>query len=512
MSTNAPIRKVLVANRGEIARRIITACRELGIRTVAVYSNADRELPFVYEADEAYPIGAAPASESYLNIPKIIEVARQAGADAIHPGYGFLSENPTFAQACAEAGIRFVGPRPEVIRLLGDKSAAKRVAEQVGVPTVPGFTPTEYVPPETLLEHARAIGFPVLLKAVAGGGGKGMRVVESEADFIPAAESAQREAEGAFGDPRLMLERYIPRPRHVEVQVLGDEYGNIIHLFERECSIQRRHQKIIEESPSPVIDPATRQALTESAVRLAQAVRYTNAGTFEFLVEQTEQGLRFYFLEVNTRLQVEHPVTEMVTGVDLVHWQLRIASGEPLTLTQEAFTMRGHAIEARLYAEDPANDFAPQIGTLTAWYAPHLPGVRIDTGVETGNTITHHYDPMIAKVIAWASDRESACNRLVNALQQMVVLGVRTNLEFLIDLLQHPAFRAGALHTGFLGEHPITPSTDMPPLEVLQALAVLDPLSQRQRGIGRTPATDSLAPPNLWEQLGYWRIGVRTAR
>ncbi len=516
-----PLRKVLVANRGEIARRIISACKELGIQTVAVYSEADEDAPFVSEADFAYPIGGAPASESYLNIPKILEVAQQAGVDAIHPGYGFLAENPIFAQACQDAGIRFIGPRPEVIRLLGDKGEAKRVAEQVGVPTVPGFTPTEDVPLEALLEHARAIGFPVLLKAVAGGGGKGMRIVQSEEEFLPSAESARREAEGAFGDPRLMIERYIPRPRHVEVQILGDEYGNLIHLYERECSIQRRHQKIIEEAPSPILDPETRTALTDSALRLAKAVGYTNAGTCEFLVEETSEGLRFYFLEVNTRLQVEHPVTELITGVDLVHWQLRIASGEPLTLSQDSLPMRGHAIEARLYAEDPTNDFAPQLGTISAWHAPHLPSIRIDAGIIAGNTLTHHYDPMIAKVIAWAEDRQIACNRLLNALQQVIVLGVRTNLEFLIDLLSHPAFRAGALHTGFLEEHPLhkAKQSDIPPQEVLLALALIEPqevllalaliepLTQRQRpvqGISPAPTT------SVWEQIGHWRIGTRS--
>ncbi len=501
------IRKVLIANRGEIARRIISACRELGIRTVAVYSEADQNAPHTYEADEAALLGGALASESYLNIPRLLEIARQSGADAVHPGYGFLAENADFAQACIDAGLVFIGPTPEVIRRLGDKGEAKRLAEQVGVPTVPGYNPAEAVSPEAMLERARAVGFPVLLKAVAGGGGKGMRIVERESDFLDSAESASREAQGAFGDPRLMLERYIARPRHIEVQILGDTHGTVCHLYERECSIQRRHQKIVEESPSPALDDATRQAMTESAVRLAQAVGYTNAGTVEFLLEQTPEGARFYFLEVNTRLQVEHPVTELVTGLDLVHWQLRIASGERLDESVLSASQWGHAIEVRLYAEDPANDFAPSLGTLSAWHAPHLPGVRIDSGVQTGSVITHHYDPMLAKIIAYAPDRPSAIRRLILALEQTAVLGVRTNLTFLIELLQHPAFVAGDLHTGFLKEHaiPTEPSEPVPPPEVLTALALVESLA---RGKGTVSATDSkLSVLTPWQSIGYWRVG-----
>ncbi|MDW8106622.1 MAG: biotin carboxylase N-terminal domain-containing protein [Armatimonadota bacterium] len=498
-------RKVLVANRGEIARRVIHACRELGIRTVAVYSEADANAPFVREADEAYLLGGAPAAESYLNIPRILEIAQRAGVEAIHPGYGFLSENPDFAQACEQAGIVFIGPRAEVIRLLGDKGAAKRAAERAGVPVVPGYTPEGAVAPEALLEAARQLGFPVLLKAVAGGGGKGMRVVDSPDHFVEVAESAAREALNAFGDPRLMLERYLTRPRHIEVQILADQHGTVLHLNERECSIQRRHQKIIEESPSPALDAATRAAICDAAVRLAEAVGYTNAGTVEFLYEQTPNGARFYFLEVNTRLQVEHPVTEIITGVDLVHWQIRIAAGERLDFTPPA--PRGHAIEARLYAEDPDNDFAPSLGTLAVYHQPHLPGVRFDSGVETGSVITHHYDPMIAKVIAHAPDRLSAIRRLVNALEQTIVLGVRTNQAFLIDLLQHPAFVAGDLHTGFLQEHFITAPADTPPVPVLLALAMLEPLTrQRAQQLAATDGRRYVAP-SPWEQLGRWRIG-----
>jgi 3-methylcrotonyl-CoA carboxylase alpha subunit len=495
-------RKVLIANRGEIARRVIAACRELGIRTVAVYSEADADAPFVAEADEAYLLGDAPASQSYLAIDKIVAVAQQAGVDAIHPGYGFLAEHADFAQRCQQAGITFIGPDSTVIRRLGDKGEAKRLAERAGVPILSGFVPQKPLTPEQLLQKARQIGFPLLLKAVAGGGGKGMRIVEAESEFLHAAESASREAESAFGDPRLMLERYLPRPRHIEVQILADQHGTVLHLYERECSIQRRYQKIIEESPSPALDAATRAAITEAAVRIAQAAGYTNAGTVEFLLEETAEGARFYFMEVNTRLQVEHPVTEMVTGLDLVQWQLRIAMGEALPFKQHDILSRGHAIEARLYAEDPGNDFAPSLGRLEVWHTPQLPGVRIDSGVARGAVITHHYDPMLAKVIAWGETREHARRRLLHALQQTAVLGVRTNLALLIEVLAHPDFQAGKLHTRFLHDHPeLMQAAAEPPAEVLVALAML-----ASRPAARPPAMAQPTLPNIWEQLGHWRI------
>jgi 3-methylcrotonyl-CoA carboxylase alpha subunit len=495
-------RKVLIANRGEIARRVMAACRELGIRTVAVYSEVDADAPFVAEADEAYLLGDAPPLQSYLAIEKVLAVAQQAGVDAIHPGYGFLAENAAFAQQCQQAGIVFIGPDSSVIRRLGDKGKAKRLAERAGVPILPGFIPQKPLTPDQLLQEARRIGFPLLLKAVAGGGGKGMRIVENESEFLHAAESASREAEGAFGDPRLMIERYLPRPRHIEVQILADQHGKVMHLYERECSVQRRYQKIIEESPSPALDAATRTAITEAAVRIAQAAGYTNAGTVEFLLEETDQGARFYFMEVNTRLQVEHPVTEMVTGFDIVQWQLRIAMGEALPFEQHDIILRGHAIEARLYAEDPTHDFAPSLGRLEVWHAPQLPGVRIDTGVERGSVITHHYDPMLAKVIAWGETREHARRRLLQALQQIAVLGVRTNLPFLIEVLAHPDFQEGKLHTRFLQEHPeLMQSAAEPPAEVLLALAILT-----SRATPRPSATLQPALPNIWEQLGHWRI------
>lgn len=511
-------RKVLIANRGEIARRIIATCNEMGIHTVAVYSEADKEAPFVREAGEAYLLGDAPPSESYLAIDKILAIARQTGVDAIHPGYGFLAENPDFAEACQQAGVVFIGPDATVIRRLGDKGEAKRLAEQVGVPVVPGFTSPKRLTPEQLLQKARQIGFPLLLKAVAGGGGKGMRIVQAESEFLHAAESAAREAEGAFGDPRLMLERYLLRPRHIEVQILADHHGTVLHLFERECSIQRRYQKIIEESPSPALDAQTRAALTDAAVRLMQAANYTNAGTVEFLLEETPDGAHFYFLEVNTRLQVEHPVTEMVTGLDLVYWQLRIAMGDALPFEQSDIVSRGHAIEARLYAEDPANHFAPSLGTVAVWHTPHLPGVRIDSGVEQGSHITHHYDPLLAKIIASGRDREQARRRLLHALQRMAVLGIRTNQAFLIDVLSHPAFQAGRLHTGFLQEHGLVPSTIVSegradesfgtvshscPPEVLVALALLA-LNEPRRGM---PVATEVSVSDVWRQLGRWRLG-----
>ncbi|MEN3002031.1 MAG: biotin carboxylase N-terminal domain-containing protein [Armatimonadota bacterium] len=499
-------RKVLIANRGEIARRVIAACHEMGLRTVAVYSEADRDAPFVAEADEAYWLGDAPPTESYLAIDKILAIAQQASVDAIHPGYGFLAENADFVQACEQAGIVFIGPKASVIRRLGDKGEAKRLAERVGVPVIPGFIPQKPLPADQLLQQARQVGFPLLLKAVGGGGGKGMRIVPHESEFLHAAESASREAENAFGDPRLMLERYLPRPRHIEVQILADHHGKVLHLFERECSIQRRYQKIIEESPSPALDAETRAAITDAAVRVAQAVGYTNAGTIEFLLEETPDGARFYFMEVNTRLQVEHPVTEMVTGLDLVHWQLRVAMGEPLPFEQGEIVQRGHAIEARLYAEDPANDFAPSLGTIVVWHAPHLPGVRIDAGVEQGSIITHHYDPLLAKIIAWGADREQARRRLVLALQRIAVLGIRTNLGLLIDVLNHPAFQAGRLHTGFLQEHAdlLQPAAETPP-EALVALALITTTAAGTESGARLP-TAQTATPNVWQRLGRWRL------
>lgn len=464
--------KILIANRGEIAVRIIRACRELGIASVAVYSEADRSALHVRMADEAYLLGPAPAAASYLNVDRVIAAAKSSAAQAIHPGYGFLSERAHFAQACRAAGLVFIGPPLEAIELMGSKIAARELAESLGVPVVPGYTGAEQGR-ERLRSEAERIGFPLLIKASAGGGGKGMRTVRSLADFDAALEGAQREAKAAFGDDAVFLERLIERPRHVEIQVLADQHGNLVHLFERECSIQRRHQKIIEESPSSVLLPDIRMAMGESAVRLAKAANYCNAGTVEFLLD--EAG-RFYFLEMNTRLQVEHPVTECVTGLDLVHLQVAVAAGEPLPFQQSDLRQRGHAIEARVYAEDPAT-FLPSTGMLALFVPPQAPGVRNDAGLETGDQVTVHYDPLLSKLIVYAPDRPSAIARLQCALADYTVLGVTTNLPLLQAIARHSAFASGATQTDFLLVNGLTESSFEPqhlPSEVLVAVALAD--------------------------------------
>jgi acetyl/propionyl-CoA carboxylase alpha subunit len=422
----------------------------MGISTVAVYSDADARAPHVRFADQAVHIGAAPSKESYLNIERIIEAVKKAGADAIHPGYGFLSENAEFADACERAGIVFIGPKPDVIRKMGLKSSARSLMMRAGVPVVPGYHDDDQSL-QSLSENGEAIGLPVLIKASAGGGGKGMRVVRDAREFEDAINSARREAEKAFGDGTLLLEKYIERARHIEVQILGDNHGNLVHLFERECSIQRRHQKIIEESPSPVVDSQLRERICETAVAAGRAIGYTNAGTVEFILAPDGE---FYFIEVNTRLQVEHPVTEMITGLDLVKLQIEIAQGKPLPITQEDVRQSGHAIEARLYAEDPSNNFLPATGRLHEWDAPlSSDSLRIDAGVERGSEVGIHYDPLLAKLIAHAADRDTARQRLAHALNDLVVLGVQTNREFLINLLDQPAFASGSYHTEFVDEH-----------------------------------------------------------
>jgi propionyl-CoA carboxylase alpha chain len=445
-----PFNRILVANRGEIALRVMRTCRAMGIATVAVYSDADARAPHVRFADEAVHVGPAPSKDSYLNIEKIIEAAIRTGAEAIHPGYGFLSENADFADACEAAGLTFVGPTAVAIRKMGLKSTARRIMAEAGVPIVPGFD-GEDQSIETLSKNAEAIGLPVLIKASAGGGGKGMRVVRDARELREAIEAAHREAEKAFGDGTLLLEKYIDRARHVEVQILGDNHGNLIHLFERECSIQRRHQKIIEESPSPAVSPELRRRICEAAVAAGRAIGYTNAGTVEFILDPDGE---FYFIEVNTRLQVEHAVTEMITGLDLVKLQIEIAGGKPLSLTQEDIKQTGHAIEARLYAEDPNNGFLPATGTLHEWDAPlSIEGLRIDAGVERGTEVGIHYDPMLAKLIAHGSDRETARRKLAYGLRNLFAPGVQTNREFLIRAIEHPEFASGSYHTGFVDEH-----------------------------------------------------------
>jgi acetyl-CoA carboxylase biotin carboxylase subunit len=452
MESNTPLTgfdKVLVANRGEIARRVIRTLREMGIGSVAVYSDADADAPHVREADEAVRLGAAPSSESYLAIDRILAAARAVGADAVHPGYGFLAENPVFAERCQEQGLVFVGPSAAAIRRMGSKIEAKAIMQEAGVPVIPGFSAVG-LNEHAIAERARELGYPILVKASAGGGGKGMRVVGEQAGLPGALDAARREAQGAFGDDALLIERYFEAPRHVELQIFGDTHGRVIHCFERECSIQRRHQKVIEEAPSPALDAALRSRMAAAAVAAAKAIGYTSAGTVEFVLDRSRA---FYFLEVNTRLQVEHPVTEATTGLDLVRMQIEVAQGSPLALDQEEVALSGHAIEARLYAEDPASDFLPAAGRVALWSVPELPGLRVDSGVEAGSEVGVHYDPLLAKLIAHGATREEARHRLVRGLKQLALGGVATNRDFLVTVLEHPAFRAGELDTHFIERH-----------------------------------------------------------
>ncbi len=440
------VQKVLVANRGEIARRVLRTLRAMGIASVAVYSDADADAPHTAEADEAVRLGPAPARESYLAMDRLLDAARVTGADAVHPGYGFLSENAAFAARCAEAGLTFIGPPVNAIRAMGSKIEAKRLMAAAGVPVIPGAVGSD----DVLLAEAATVGFPALVKASAGGGGKGMRIVRSADGLRDALAAARREAESAFGDGAVLLERYVESPRHIEIQVFADTHGNVVHCFERECSIQRRYQKVIEEAPSVAIDADTRRRMGEAAVTAARTIGYVGAGTVEFVLDASGA---FFFLEVNTRLQVEHPVTEMVTGLDLVRMQIEVARGEPLRVAQTDIALEGHAIEARLYAEDPSNDFLPATGRVALWEPAVLPGVRYDSGVEVGTEVGVHYDPMLAKVIAHAPTRDQAIDRLVAALRRLGVAGVTTNRHFLLAVLEHPGFRAGRFDTHFIAEH-----------------------------------------------------------
>ena len=466
------ISSLLIANRGEIARRIIRTARRMGVRTVAVFSDADAQATHVREADQAIAIGPAPAAESYLKADAILEAAQKSGAQAIHPGYGFLSENAAFAEAVIAAGLVWIGPPPAAIRAMGLKDAAKRLMAEAGVPVTPGYLGDDQSA-ERLAREAEAIGYPVLIKAVAGGGGKGMRKVDRAGDFLAALAAAKREASAAFGEDRVLLETYVARPRHIEVQVFGDQQGQVVHLFERDCSLQRRHQKVIEEAPAPGMDPAVRAAICQAAVRAAEAVGYVGAGTIEFIADAS-QGLRadrIWFMEMNTRLQVEHPVTEAVTGLDLVEWQLRVASGEPLPLAQDQIRLDGCAIEARLYAEAPAAGFLPSTGPLTHFRLPDA--VRVDAAVEQGDEVTPFYDPMIAKLIAHAPSREAAAEQLARACRGVEVWPVKTNAGFLARCLAHPDFIQGEVDTGFiearLGE--LLGSAEPPPAVLAAAVA-----------------------------------------
>ena len=439
-------KKVLIANRGEIAVRVIRACHELGIAAVAVYSDVDRASLHVRKADEAYPIGPASASESYLNITKILDVVERSGADAIHPGYGFLSENAKFARACVDTGVKFIGPTAGAMDAMGSKTRARQAMERANIPFVPG-TSRGLESFEQAEQVAYRIGYPVMLKAAAGGGGKGMRLVHAPQDLKSALEGARSEAERSFGDSEVYIEKAILNPRHIEMQVLADEQGSTVYLGERECSIQRRHQKVVEEAPSPIVDPEMRRRMGEIAVRVAQAAGYTNAGTVEFLVDEQKN---FYFLEMNTRLQVEHPITELVTGLDLVHLQIRIAAGEKLPFTQDEVTIRGHAIECRIYAEDPDNHYFPSPGKITLLLAPSGPGIRRDSGMYEGWTVPMDYDPLLAKLIGYGTDREQAISRLTRALNEYFVGGIKTNISLFRRILRNKDFRAGRLDTGFL--------------------------------------------------------------
>jgi 3-methylcrotonyl-CoA carboxylase alpha subunit len=491
------IRRLLIANRGEVAVRIIRACREARIESVAVYSDADARAVHVREADRAVRIGPASPAESYLSVAALVDAARTTQSDAIHPGYGFLSERSTFARACEEAGLIFVGPPADVIERMGSKIGARALMQSAGVPVVPGRTPEDQTD-AGLLTAARDVGYPVLIKASAGGGGKGMRVVRSDDEGRELVPAARRESEAAFGDGTLYVERVIERPRHVEVQVFADAHGHVVHLFERECSVQRRHQKIVEESPSPALTPALRARMGEAAVAAARASGYRNAGTIEFLLEGQGDDARFYFLEMNTRLQVEHPVTEAVTGVDLVLAQLAVAAGGRLPWTQASLSTRGHAIECRIYAEDPERGFLPQAGPLLLYREPSGPGIRVDSGVEEGGTVGVNYDPLLAKLIASAETRDAAVSRLRAALRAYPVLGIHTNIPFLLRLIDLPAFAEGRLHTGFVDEHLTSligcASPDMP---VFAAAALAD-------GAGASLPSSGPLAPDPWSQLIGW--------
>jgi len=478
-------KKILIANRGEIAVRVIRACHELGIIAAAVYSESDRASLHVLKADEAYLIGPPSPSESYLNIERILEVAKRCSADAIHPGYGFLSENPAFAKACRDAGVKFIGPSPEAIELMGSKTRARQQMEKAGVPFVPGTSHSL----ESLAQASAAaarLGYPVMLKAAAGGGGKGMRLVANKSDLPSALESARSEAQRAFGNNEVYLEKALALPRHIEIQILADEHGNCVYLGERECSVQRRHQKVLEESPSPAVGPEMRATVGALAVRGAQAAGYTNAGTIEFLADSDG---KFYFLEMNTRLQVEHPVTELVTGYDLVHLQIRIAAGEKIPFSQNDVHSRGHAIECRIYAEDPENNYFPSPGEITALSEPAGPGIRVDSGAYQGWNVPLEYDPILAKLIAWGEDRERAIGRLSRALGEYSIAGVKTNLQLFERILSDPEFVAGRTDTGYLERLPTAQAAPTSNQEIAAIAAAVFYTLDSEVGTSKAPAT-----------------------
>ncbi len=497
-------KKILVANRGEIAVRIMRACRELGISTVAVYSEADSQALHVLQADESYCIGAAPPGESYLNIERIIDAANKAGAEAIHPGYGFLAENASFAKSVGDAGLVFIGPPAEAIELMGSKVASRKTVMESGVPVIPGTTASSE-DLALLKAEALKIGFPLLIKASAGGGGKGMRILHQASELDENLQAAMREAKSAFGDPTVYIEKYLEEPRHIEFQVLGDMHGTIINLFERECSIQRRHQKIIEETPSPVVTPVLRSRMGEAAVKAAQACGYYNAGTVEFLVDKNGN---FYFLEMNTRIQVEHPITELVVGIDLVKEQIRIASGEKLHLRQDHLSQRGSAIECRIYAEDAANNFLPSSGKILFCFEPWGPGIRCDSGIYSGCQVSVYYDPILAKLVTWDKDRESARKRMIQALRDYVILGIKTNIPYLIDILEHPRFIDGKIDTDFLPRNmpnwaPREPSDEHIELAIAAAALYEHSFASKPHSASASKTAHATSP---WQTIGAWEI------
>jgi 3-methylcrotonyl-CoA carboxylase alpha subunit len=493
-------RTLLVANRGEIAVRVIRTARAMGLRTIAVYSEADHNAMHVALADEAVLLGPSRARDSYLNIERVIEAAHKSGAEAVHPGYGFLSESADFAQACFDAGLIFVGPTAAMIRMMGSKSGSKMLMERAGVPLVPGYH-GDAQDDATLAEAAKKIGFPVLVKASAGGGGRGMRIVRAAEALSPSVESAKREAKAAFGDDRLLIEKFVENPRHIEVQIIGDSHGNLLSLFERECTLQRRHQKVIEEAPSPTLNATQREAVCAAARKAAAAVNYVGAGTIEFV----SNGKDVFFIEMNTRLQVEHPVTELITGIDLVEWQLRVAAGEPLPLTQDQISLNGHAIEARIYAENPDKNFMPSVGTIRSWNMPEpLNGVRIDAGYRQGDIVSPHYDAMLAKLIAWAPTRSAAIDRLNHALENTDVRGVITNIPFLSALVSHPDVRSNAIDTGFIEREleQLTPGPKSPhDLEFGAAVAAV--LREEKKNAAHAEASSP------WYASGWMPVGQR---
>jgi acetyl-CoA carboxylase biotin carboxylase subunit len=494
-------KRILIANRGEIAIRISRACREMGVSPIAIYSEADADGPHVRVADRAVCVGPAPSNESYLNADSILAAAKSSGADAIHPGYGFLSENPLFARTVRDAGLTFIGPTPEAMTAMADKTLARNTVAAAGVPVAPAAQALSGEADPALLRAAEDLGFPILIKAAAGGGGKGMRIVRSSSELVAAYAAAEREARGAFGDGRLFLERYFERARHIEVQVLADHHGNVIHLGERECSIQRRHQKIVEETPSPAVTEAIRGQLTAAAIAAAKSVGYTNAGTVEFLF--TEDG-DFYFLEMNTRLQVEHPITEWVTGIDLVQAQIRVAAGEPLGIGQDDVRSSGHAIECRVYAEDPANQFLPSPGRIAILEEPCAPWVRVDSGIRADYEVPLHYDPMLAKLSVWGATREQARRRMIAALRDYIVLGPTTTIPFLRDLLQHAEFANGNTHTHFIQEHLASWQPDPSHLAFAATAAAVHAATAAKAAFSPEGERPMGTP---WQTLGGWRLG-----